>query len=36
MLRDAVLEAVRQWKYKPYRLDNQPQEIQTLVSVKFH
>jgi len=36
MLRDSVLEAVRQWKYKPYRLDNQPQEIQTLVSVKFH
>ena len=36
MLRGAVLEAVRQWKYKPLKLDNEPRETQTLVTVKFH
>jgi len=35
MLRGAVLDAVKQWKYKPYRLDGNPQEVETVVTVKF-
>ena len=35
MLRGAVLDAVKQWKYKPYRLDGTPQEVETVVTVKF-
>jgi protein TonB len=31
----AATEAVRQWKYKPYRLDGQPVEIQTTITLKF-
>ena len=36
MLRGAVLAAVQQWKYKPYTVDGEAREVQTLVSVKFH
>jgi protein TonB len=32
----AALEAVRQWKYKPYALNGEPVEIETTVLVKFH
>jgi protein TonB len=35
MLRGAVLEAVRQWKYKPYKVDGDPREIESIVSVNF-
>jgi protein TonB len=31
----AALEAVRQWRYKPYHLDGEPVEIQTQITVKF-
>jgi len=31
----AALEAVRQWRYKPYYLDGQPVEIQTQITVNF-
>jgi TonB family protein len=31
----AALEAVKQWKYKPYLLDGQPVEIQTQITVNF-
>ncbi len=31
----AALEAVKQWKYKPYYLDSQPVEIQTQITVVF-
>ena len=31
----AAVEAVRQWKYKPYLLNGEPVEIQTDVTVKF-
>jgi periplasmic protein TonB len=31
----AAIEAVRQWKYKPYYLDGQPVEIQTQITVNF-
>ena len=31
----AAMEAVRQWKYKPYYLNGEPIEIQTQISVNF-
>ena len=31
----AALDAVRQWKYKPYSLNGQPTEIETEVTVNF-
>jgi len=31
----AAIEAVKQWRYKPYYLDDQPVAIQTQITVKF-
>jgi protein TonB len=31
----AAMDAVKQWKYKPYLLDGQPVEVQTQITVKF-
>jgi protein TonB len=31
----AALDAVKQWKYRPYLLDSQPMEIQTQITVNF-
>jgi protein TonB len=35
VLAHAAVEAVRQWRYKPYYLDGQPVEIETQISVNF-
>jgi protein TonB len=35
ILSRAALDAVKQWKYKPYMLDNEPVEIQTQITVNF-
>jgi TonB family protein len=35
MLAPAALEAVKQWKYKPYLLNGQPVKVETQVVVKF-
>jgi TonB family protein len=35
MLRQAAVNAVRTWRYKPYRLNNEPIEAQTTVHVVF-
>jgi len=35
VLAKAALEAVRQWRYKPYYLDGQPVEIQTQITINF-
>jgi periplasmic protein TonB len=35
ILAHAALEAVRQWRYKPYYLDGEPIEIQTDITVNF-
>lgn len=35
MLKNAALEAVRQWRYKPYYLNGQPVEVDTVISVNF-
>jgi TonB family protein len=35
MLRQAALDAVRNWRYKPFRLNNQPVEVETTINVVF-
>lgn len=35
VLAKAAVDAVRQWKYKPYYLNGEPVEIQTQVTVNF-
>jgi protein TonB len=35
MLRQAAVDAVRNWRYKPYRLNNEPTEIETTINVIF-
>jgi protein TonB len=34
-LRQAVLDAVRQWTYRPYLLDNKPVEVETTIKIVF-
>jgi protein TonB len=35
MLRQAALDAVKTWRYRPYLLDGEPVEVQTTVDVAF-
>ena len=35
MLQQAALDAVRQWRYRPYLLNNEPVEVDTTVNVVF-
>lgn len=35
VLARAAVEAVKQWKYKPYLLNGEPVEIQTQVTINF-
>jgi protein TonB len=35
ILAHAAVEAVRQWRYKPYYLDGEPVEIQTEITITF-
>jgi periplasmic protein TonB len=35
MLVPAAIEAVRQWRYRPYVLNNEPVEVETQITVKF-
>lgn len=36
ILQQAALEAVKQWRYKPYILNGEPLEVETIVIVNFH
>ncbi len=36
MLVTAAMDAVKQWRYKPYMLSGQPVEVETTVFVNFH
>jgi protein TonB len=36
ILADASIEAVKQWKYKPFLLDGEPIEVETTIKVVFH
>jgi protein TonB len=35
LLRQAALDAVKQWRYRPYMLNGQPVEVETTVDVNF-
>jgi periplasmic protein TonB len=35
MLRKAAEDAVRTWRYRPYKLNNEPTEVQTTINVIF-
>jgi protein TonB len=35
MLRGAAMDAVRTWRYKPYKLNNEPVDVDTTVNVVF-
>jgi protein TonB len=35
MLRNSAMDAVRNWRYRPYLLNNQPVEVETTVNVVF-
>jgi protein TonB len=36
MLKGAALDAVRQWRYKPYLLNGEPTEVDTTITVNFN
>lgn len=36
MLREAALRAVQQWKYRPYMLNGQAVEVETIITISFH
>ena len=35
MLAEAAIRAVRQWRYRPYVLNDEPVEVETQITVKF-
>ena len=35
MLAQAALEAVKQWRYKPYYLNGEPVDVDTTINVNF-
>jgi len=35
MLAPAAIEAVRQWRYRPYLLNDEPVEVDTQINVNF-
>ncbi len=35
-LQQAALDAVKQWKYKPYLLNGEPTDIDTIITVNFN
>ncbi|HLJ28663.1 MAG TPA: TonB family protein [Candidatus Angelobacter sp.] len=36
ILIQAAMDAVRQWRYRPYMLSGEPVEVETTITVKFH
>jgi periplasmic protein TonB len=36
ILIQAAMDAVRQWRYKPYLLNGEPVEVETTITVRFH
>lgn len=36
ILAEASMEAVKQWKYKPYLLDGEPVLVETTIKITFH
>ena len=35
LLAPAAIDAVRQWRYRPYTLNGEPVEVETLITVRF-
>jgi protein TonB len=35
MLQQAAIDAVKQWRYRPYLLNGEPVEVETTVNVQF-
>ena len=35
MLQQAAVDAVRTWRYKPYKLNNEPVEVDTTIKLVF-
>jgi protein TonB len=35
LLAPAAIDAVRQWRYRPYILNNEPVEVETQITVNF-
>jgi protein TonB len=35
LLAPAAVAAVREWRYKPYTLNGEPAEVETLITVRF-
>ena len=35
MFNNAAMDAVRQWRYKPYILNTEPTEVDTTITVNF-
>jgi len=33
---DATVEAVKHWKYRPYRYNGEPVDVETTITVRFH
>lgn len=36
ILAEASIEAVKQWKYRPYLLNGEPVEVETTIKIQFH
>jgi protein TonB len=36
MLRQAALDALRQWRYEPSMLNGEPVSVQMIVTIQFH
>ncbi len=36
MLTGSALDAVKEWRYKPYYLNGEPVEVETTINVNFH
>ncbi|HEY0564649.1 MAG TPA: energy transducer TonB, partial [Terriglobales bacterium] len=36
MLVQAAMDAVKQWRYKPYMLNGEPTEVETTITVNFN
>jgi protein TonB len=35
MLTQSAIDAVKNWRYRPYQLNNQPVEVETTINVVF-
>jgi protein TonB len=36
ILAKAAIDAVQQWRYRPYQLEGKPVDVETTITVRFH